>query len=65
VPRRSIIKGGKKDLNFGEFSVWIGQVRYVDRRSPLNFSVETFDYYLGCNLLTVSLIDPILLPLAS
>jgi hypothetical protein len=63
VPRSSRIKGGKKELNFGKFSVWSGQVRYPDRTSPLDFSLGTFDYYFGRNLLTVSPIDLILLPL--
>jgi hypothetical protein len=64
VSRSSRIKGGKKDLNFEKFYVWIGQVWYPDQTSPLGFSAGTFDHYFGRNLLTVILIDPILLPLA-
>jgi hypothetical protein len=58
VPRSSRIKVGKKYLNFGMFSGWTGQVGWT-------FSTGTFDLYFERNLLTVILIYPILLPLAS
>jgi hypothetical protein len=45
--------------------MWTGLVRYLDWTSPMGILVETFDHYFGHNLLTVSTIDPILLPLAS
>jgi hypothetical protein len=37
----------------------------VDRISSVDFSEGTFDHCFGCNLLTVSPIDHILLSLAS
>jgi hypothetical protein len=58
------MKGEKKDLNFRNISVWTRQVRYPHVISPLDFSRGIFDHCFGRNLLTVSLIDPILLLLA-
>jgi hypothetical protein len=45
--------------------MWTGQVRYPEWTSPLDFLAGTFDHCFGSNMLTVSLIDLILLPLAS
>jgi hypothetical protein len=52
VPCSSRIKVWKKNLNFGKFFGWIGQVRRT-------FSAVTFYDCFEHNLLTVSLIDPI------
>jgi hypothetical protein len=45
--------------------VWTGQVQYLDQTNSLDFLARTFDYCFGRNLLIISPIDPILLPLTS
>jgi hypothetical protein len=58
VSRSSRIIVRKRDLNFRKFSGWIGQVWYQDR------TTTTFDDRFERNLIIVSSIDHIILPLA-
>jgi hypothetical protein len=64
VPHSPRIKVEKKDLNYGKFSMWIGKSVTQTGQVRWTFSATTFDHGFERNLLTVSLIDPIILLLA-
>jgi hypothetical protein len=65
MPRSSRIKVEKKDLNFEKFLGGPDKSGTQARQVHHTFSAATFDDRFERNLLTVSLIDYILLPLAS